>query len=147
MESEKEELMISPGYVHTLTLYNRIRAADTSDRKEHWIRTVLHNCFWKSQIKTGFRDTGVSSQNVYVVRVPEDARYLPYAGFVKQQTGRFTFSQGDLVVLGECKEEITGETGHTMTQVLNRHSPDAFQITAFTDNTSFPVSRHYRLGG
>lgn len=139
--------MISPGYVHTLTLYNRIRAADTSDRKEHWIRTVLHNCFWKSQIKTGFRDTGVSSQNVYVVRVPEDARYLPYAGFVKQQTGRFTFSQGDLVVLGECKEEITGETGHTMTQVLNRHSPDAFQITAFTDNTSFPVSRHYRLGG
>lgn len=139
--------MISPGYVHTLTLYNRIRAADTSDRKEHWIRTVLHNCFWKSQIKTGFRDTGVSSQNVYVVRIPEDARYLPYAGFVKQQTGRFTFSQGDLVVLGECKEEITGETGHTMTQVLNRHSPDAFQITAFTDNTSFPVSRHYRLGG
>lgn len=139
--------MISPGCVHTLTLYNRIRAADTSDRKEHWIRTVLHNCFWKSQIKTGFRDTGVSSQNVYVVRIPEDARYLPYAGFVKQQTGRFTFSQGDLVVLGECKEEITGETGHTMTQVLNRHSPDAFQITAFTDNTSFPVSRHYRLGG
>lgn len=139
--------MISPGYVHTLTLYNRIRAADTSDRKERWIRTVLHNCFWKSQIQTGFRDTGVSSQNVYVVRIPEDARYLPYAGFAKQQAGRFTFSQGDLVVLGECKEEITGETGHTMAQVLNRHRPDAFQITAFADNTSFPVSRHYRLGG
>ena len=63
--------MLSPGYVHTLTLYNRIRAADTPDRKERWIRTVLHNCFWKSQIQTGFRDTGVSSQNVYVVRIPE----------------------------------------------------------------------------
>lgn len=139
--------MISPGYVHTLTLYNRIRAADTPDRKERWIRTVFHNCFWKSQIQTGFRDTGVSSQNVYVVRIPEDARYLPYAEFVKQPIGRFTFSQGDLVVLGECKEEITGETGHTMTQVLNRYRPDAFQITAFADNTSFPVARHYRLGG
>lgn len=139
--------MLSPGYIHTLTLYNRIHATDTPDRKERWIRTVLHNCFWKSQIQTGFRDTGVSSQNIYVVRIPEDARYLPYAEFVKHPIGRFTFSQGDLVVLGECKEEITGETSHTMTQVLNRYRPDAFQITAFTDNTSFLVSRHYRLGG
>lgn len=138
---------MSQNYIFTITLYNRIRATDTSDRKERWIRTVLHNCFWKSQIKTGFRDTDVSSQNVYVVRIPEDARYLPYAEFVKQQAGRFTFSQGDLVVLGECREEITGETGHTMAQVLNRYRPDAFQITAFADNTSFPVFRHYRLGG
>lgn len=138
---------MNQNYRFTITLYNRIRAADTPDRKERWIRTVLHNCFWKSQIQTGFRDTGVSSQNAYVVRIPEDARYLSYAEFVKQPIGRFTFSQGDLVVLGECKEEITGETGHTMTQVLNRYRPDAFQITAFADNTSFPVARHYRLGG
>ena len=51
------------------------------------------------------------------------------------------------MVKGECKEEITGEGGQTAAQILNRYKPDAFKATAFSDNTGFPVGRHYRLGG
>ena len=31
---------MNQNYIFTITLYNRIRAADTPDRKERWIRTV-----------------------------------------------------------------------------------------------------------
>ena len=28
-----------------------------------------------------------------------------------------------------------------------RRIPTAFKVTAFSDNTSFPLAKHYRLGG
>ena len=37
-------------------------------------------------------------------------------------------------------DEITGVSGQTAAQVLNRHKPNAFKVTAFSDNTSFPLS-------
>ena len=135
---------MNQNYTRTITLYNRIRA---TDKKEHWNRTVLHNCFWKSQVNTGFNGTQASVQNTYVVRIPKDERYLAYAEYAKDPKGHFTASQDDLVVLGECSEEINGTAGHTAAQVLNRRKPDAFKVTAFSDNTAFPLAKHYRLGG
>ena len=108
---------------------------------------MLHNCFWKSQANTGFNGTQASVQNTYVVRIPKDERYLAYAEYAKDPKGHFTASQDDLVVLGECSEEINGTAGHTAAQVLNRCKPDAFKVTAFSDNTAFPLAKHYRLGG
>lgn len=134
-------------YVHTITLYNKISATERKDKKEYWQRTVLHNCFWKSAINTGFNGTQASVQNTYIVRIPKDERYLPYAEFVKAPVGHFTASQGDIAILGECSDEITGESGRTATQVLNRCKPNAFKITAFSDNTGSPYGKHYRLGG
>lgn len=134
-------------YVHTITLYNRIRAADSADKKEHWARTVLHNCFYKAQVSTVFGNTEASSQNSYVARIPQDARYLSYPEYIGSPDGYFSVSRGDIVIHGECDEEITGISGHTATEVLNRHKPDAFRVTAFSDNTAFPVAKHYRLGG
>ena len=138
---------MNQNYVHTITLYNRIQATDSEDRKEHWNRTVLHNCFWKSQVNTGFNGTQASVQNTYVVRIPEDSRYLPYPQYRGAPEGHFTVSQGDVVIYGECEEEITGASGQTVAQILNRHKPEAFKVTAFSDNTRFSVSKHYRLGG
>ena len=138
---------MNQNYVHTITLYNRIQAADSEDRTEHWNRIVLHNCFWKSQVNTGFNGTQASVQNTYVVRIPEDSRYLPYPQYRDTPEGNFTVSQGDVVIYGECEEEITGASGQNAAQILNRHKPEAFKVTAFSDNTRFPVSKHYRLGG
>lgn len=138
---------MNQNYVHTITLYNRIKAADSPDKKEYWRKTVLHNCFWKSVVNTGFSGTEASVRNTYVVRVPQDKRYLPYAEYVKSPDGHFTVSQDDIVILGEIAEEITGENGHMAAQVLNRYKPQAFKVTAFSDNTSFPMAKHYRLGG
>lgn len=56
-------------------------------------------------------------------------------------------SQGDIVIYGECTEEITGVSGQTAAQILNRYKPNAFKVTASADNTKFPVAKHYRLGG
>ncbi len=138
---------MNQNYIHTITLYNRIQAADSKDKKEHWKRTVLHNCFWKSVINTGFNGTQASVQNTHVVRIPQNNRYLPYSEYKTKPEEFFTVSQGDIVIYGECPEEITGESGQTSAQVLNRYKPEAFKVTAFSDNTKFPIAKHYRLGG
>ena len=82
-----------------------------------------------------------------MARIPKNPRYLPYAEFIKKPAGCFTVSLDDIVVEGVCREEITGIDGHTATQLLNRNKPNAFKITAFSDNTAFRVGKHYRLGG
>lgn len=138
---------MNPNYVHTITLYNRIQAMDTVDKKEHWIKTVLHNCFYKSQVNTGFNGTQSSVSNTYIVRIPEDDRYLPYAEFIQSPNGHFTVSPDDIVVYGMCNDEITGESGQMAAQILNRHKPEAFKVTAFSNNTAFQLAKHYRLGG
>ena len=61
---------MNQNYIHTITLYNRIQATDSEDKREHWQRTVLHNCFWKSEVKTSFSGTQASVQNTYVARIP-----------------------------------------------------------------------------
>ena len=99
---------MNQNYIHTITLYNRIQAADSEDRKEHWKRTVLHNCFWKAQVNTSFNGTQASVQNTYVVRIPEDDRYLPYAEYKDSPEEHFTASQGDIVIYGECLDEDHG---------------------------------------
>lgn len=137
---------MNPNYTHTITLYNRIRAANAQDRKEKWIRTVISGCFYKAQVNTSLT-TQATVSNTYVARIPKNPRYLPYAEFIKKPAGCFTVSLDDIVVEGVCREEITGIDGHTATQLLNRNKPNAFKITAFSDNTAFRVGKHYRLGG
>ena len=82
-------MSMNQNYIHTITLYNRIQAADSEDKREHWQRTVIYNCFWKSEVKTSFSGTQASVQNTYVVRIPDDERYLPYAEYAKNP-GFFT---------------------------------------------------------
>lgn len=138
---------MNPNYVHTITLYNRIKAADAKDGKERWIKTILRNCFYKVQTSTSFGDIQANVSNIYIVRIPEDRRYLPYAEFVKNPKGRFTVSLDDIVIRGACDEDIAGTSGQAAIQVLQKHKPDAFKVTAFSDNTAFRMAKHYRLGG
>ena len=138
---------MNQNYIQTLTLYNRIRAADSPDRNEHWYRTVLHSGSWKAVVNTSFNSTQASVQNTYVARIPQDDQYVPYHTFIKMPAGHFTVSQGDIVVRGECSDEITGEAGKTVAQLLDRYRPEAFEVTAFSDNTAFLIGKHYRLGG
>ena len=119
---------MNPNYCHIISLYR--------DRDGAWERTVLRNCFWKAGIAITQDGTNVRQVNTYTVRIP-----LEEAG-----TG-FLVSVNDIVVLGECTDTITGKTPNTATEVLLRNKPQAFRITAFSDNTSHRVGKHYRLGG
>lgn len=123
---------MNPNYVHTITLYHKAM----KDNKEHWVKSVFHNCLWKMVVNTGFNETKVNVQNTYVARIPKESCKEP-----------ISILQGDIVILGECSEEITGTSGQTAAQILNRYKPNAFKVTAFSDNTSFPLGKHYRLGG
>lgn len=137
---------MNPNYCHTITLYNCLKARDAADKKEHWTRTVLHDCFYKASITQTQSDTQVTQQNTYTVRIPQNDDYRPYHEWMDDQSG-FTVSEGDIVVCGECDDEITGEDGQTAAQLLLRHKPEAFRVTAFSDNTSHLMGKHYRLGG
>lgn len=119
---------MNPNYVDTITVYRKQNGA--------WVKTVLHNCFWKSKIETVQNGTEVKKVNTYNVRIP-----LKVAG------EGFKFLTGDVVVLGECKDKITMKSPNTAAEVLQRNKPDAFTVTAYTDNTSHLMDKHYRLGG
>ena len=119
---------MNPNYIHTITLYQR--------KERAWIRNVLYNCFWKSGISIIQNGTSAVQKNTYTVRIP-----LEVAG------AGFSASDGDIVILGECSDIITGKSPYTATEIMQKYKPNAFKITAFADNTGHKQGKHYRLGG
>lgn len=144
---------MNPNYNHTITIYNCFRAADNPDSvKDIWQRTVLEHCFYKNVIgRTEYLSSSPRMDNTYTVRIPISEKYKPYHEWIllpaEERAKYFTCSQKDVVVKGECAEEITGIPPDTSSQLLSRHKPDAFVVTAFSDNTSHVCGKHYRLGG
>lgn len=120
--------MNNPNYIHTITIFKKQDGA--------WTKTVLHNCFWKSQITKVQDGTDARQVNTYTVRIP-----LTAAG------EDFTVSVDDIVVKGECLDTITGTGQNTASHVLLKNKPNAFKVTAFSNNTSHRMGKHYRLGG
>lgn len=142
---------MNPNYMHTITLYNCLKAADSPDQKDHWYRHVIPRCFYKASIVRTDSGTSAGQQNVYTVRIPQSPAYRPYAQWVVlQETERlacFTMALDHVVILGECMEEVTGRSGNAAAQLMNRHKPDSFKVTAVSDNAKTAYARHYRLGG
>lgn len=120
--------MSNPNYIHTITIFR--------NQNGTWTKSVFHNCFWKSEIVKTQDGTNAGQANTYTVRIP-----LAAAGV------GFTVSEDDIAVKGECQDNITGKSPNTATEVLLRNKPDAFKVTAFSDNTSHRMGKHYRLGG
>ena len=143
---------MNPNYIHTITVYNRLRAADNpNSMKDTWQKTVLHDCYYKNVMGRVDSEKSSKMQNVYTARIPQSDDYLPYHEWAKKpeaaRASYFTFSLGDIVVKGVCDELITGSSPNTATELLERYKPDSFVVTAFSDNTSHQMSKHYRVGG
>ena len=119
---------MNPNYVATITIFRKQNGA--------WVKTVLHNCFWKSKIESVQNGLEVNKVNTYTVRIP-----------LSEVGERFSVSNGDIAILGEYQDEITMKSHNTAAEVLQRNKPDAFIVTAYTDNTSYLMDKHYRLGG
>lgn len=145
--------VMNPNYNQTITLYNCFRAPDNpSSKKDIWQKTVLHNCFYKNIMgRTEYASSNLKMQNVYTVRIPESEEYKPYNEWIKlsdeERQKYFTCSLKDIVVKGECAEDITGTSPSTAAEMLSRYKPESFVVTAFSDNTSHRMGKHYRLGG
>lgn len=144
---------MNPNYNQVITIFNCFRAEDNPDsKKDIWQKTVLRNCFYKNVIgRAEYADKNPKMDNVYTVRIPVSEQYRPYREWIRlpeeERREFYTCSQKDVVVKGECSDEITGEVPNTASQVLSRNKPDAFVVTAFSDNTSHRTAKHYRLGG
>lgn len=144
--------MMNQNYNQTITIYNCLRAKENPNSiKDIWHRTVLHDCFYKNVIGQVESGNGLKMTNAYTVRIPESPIYLSYAEWCKlsedDRKKHFTCRLDDIIVKGECKEEITGASPNTASELLSRHKPDAFKVAAFSDNTSHRYGKHYRAGG
>lgn len=143
---------MNPNYIHTITVFNCLKAADNpNSMKDTWQKTVLHDCYYKNVMGRVDSEKTSKMQNVYTARIPKSASYLPYHEWAQKpeaaRASYFTFSLGDIVIKGECDDLITGTSPNTATELLQRYKPDAFLVTAFSDNTSHQMSKHYRVGG
>lgn len=144
---------MNPNYNQTITIYNCFRGRDNpNSTKDIWQRTVLHDCFYKNVMgRSEYADRDPKMASAYAVRIPGDARYRPYNEWCKlPETERgkyFTCSLKDIVVKGECLDEISGISPDTASEVLSRYKPESFVVTAFSDNTSHRCAKHYRIGG
>ena len=143
--------MPNRNYNQTITLYCHISAQDTENKHEHWYRHVIHDCFFKSGISTSQDGTQVHQSNTYIARIPESEDYVSYGKWKnlteEERKEKFTISIGDIIVLDECVDEIEVTSGNAAAKVLNRNKPNAFKVTAFSDNTRYQFAKHYRLGG
>lgn len=117
---------MNPNYNQTLTVYTNVTGG--------WRREVLTECFFKATTGTVSSGNTLNSQNAYVARIPP-------------QEAPLLLHTGDLIVKGHVSDEITGKSPNTATEVLKRYQPNAFRVTSFSDNTAFPVDKHYRVGG
>lgn len=143
---------MNPNYIHAITVFNCLKAADNpNSMKDTWQKTVLHDCYYKNVMGRVDSEKTSKMQNVYTARIPKSDSYLPYHEWAQKpevaRTSYFTFSLGDIVVKGECDDLITGASPNTATELLQKYKPDAFLVTAFSDNTSHQMSKHYRVGG
>lgn len=120
---------MNPNYIHTITVFHK-----TGQNKDSWARQVFHDCFFKATTGTVASGNTLNSSNVYVARIP--AQHQP-----------LSISEGDIIALGEIREDITGVIPNTAVDILRKYQPNAFRVTSFSDNTSFPVDKHYRAGG
>lgn len=114
------------------------------NQKEAWKKTVINGCFFKCETNTTFTGTTSSKSNTYTVRIPGKKEYKENKNFCGGEG--FTLKEGDICILGACDDSITGKTGKTATDILNKNKPNAFKITSVSDNNAF-IGAHFRIGG
>lgn len=138
---------MNPNYIHTITVYNRVRPQDSKEKRDIWYRTVLQNCFWQCKTKDQQMagSTRMTPENTFVVRIPQNPDYLPYRKWIQSPDGNFTLTKGDIIVHGECEDMISSE--FPATELLKKYTEDVFVITATADNTGCLFEKHYRAGG
>ena len=143
--------MLNPNYSKTITLYNCLKGADNPDgNTDVWYRTDVDECFFKNVMSAVHSGTSSQMTGTYTSRIPSSSKYMPYAQWcglsASSRRMYFTGNLGDIIVSGNCHDIISNESPNTSAQVLNRNKPNAFQVTAFSDNSA-AVETHYRYGG
>ncbi len=103
-----------------ITVLCKVPRQQSGNGLDEWHKAVLSDCVYKRSKVTNVTNTTVSMSQIYTVLIPFDDRYMScdhwYGMADKQST--YTVSQGDYIVFGEVKEEITPDT---IRDVLNAY--------------------------
>ena len=143
---------LNPNYNKTITIYNCLKGPDNpaTPRVDVWYKRVLADCFFTAAMQQV--NSGINSQmsGAFTARIPASPLYKPYSEWkalaANVRGNYYTIHNDDVVILGSSTEIISNVVGNTAAEVLARNKPDAFKITATSDNSS-GAEPHYRLGG
>lgn len=141
----------------TITVYNKYIDAD---KKITWYRTVIPNCFWKylsAGVITRHSSTNYHTirleTNIVTCRIPKDKKYLSNKDWNNSESRSeyFTLSVGDVIVRGECVDEINEyESGNRSSDFLKLHKAqgEAFTVGSVSINTGTDkCCEHYLISG
>lgn len=141
-----------PTFNNTITIFNKLRAQDSTSNTDVWYKTILYNNTWTAKTLSEVSETTFNVSSFFVVRCPENSEYNQYTDWSKEPGIGFTFSVGDVVIKGEIEDPEDPEKQEFNTQQVNKltqtHQPNAFIIKMFKDNTgAATLSKHYRIEG
>ena len=145
MKINKNKQQLLTTFNCTITILNKLDGINSKTGLDVWKKTVLHNCFFSTQAIRNISGTTVSIGNNFVCRIPKNNNYKPYNEWIDNLEG-FTLSTGDFIIKGEIEEDII--TPNNIRSVVEKYSPNAFEIRCFKDNTNtIKVLEHYHLEG
>lgn len=131
------------GFDQTITIYNK--RYDPATKTTLWPKTIIHGVSWAGcqRVVTG---EGLTSTDGYSVRIPLHA--FP-DGFVKRDEysalpdpkGRWTAQNGDMVVLGEGPDVVSGVAE------ITKQFTDCFTVTSVHTDNMTRLLPHLRLEG
>lgn len=122
---------MNPNYLHTITVYNRVRGQDNPSKKDTWTRMVLTDCFYKNVIGKIEDGKTVRMGNVYTARIPESEKYIPYHEFAK-------LTEEERIITSSDNKRYPGSypyryaNGLSSNYIINPHFTDAnFQLIIY----------------
>ena len=126
----------------SVTIYNRYTKAPTNwsgglppTSTIAYSRTVIKNVMWKDKVLTTISNDGkpfivnTVSLTIPLDKMETDKTYINPKDFIAD-TGKWTLSLGDIIVLGECDKEIT----HDYTADKLRSEFKTMEIQAVSDS-------------
>lgn len=120
-------------YTKTITILNKLNRKDSATGLDVWYKSVIKNASYYTEKTTNVSGTNVSMGQTFKVLIPFNDNYLNYAEWKKagKQTGHFTISQGDYIVLGEIEE--TQITPNNIQSIRQKYEPNVCDVRFFTE--------------
>lgn len=132
----------------TITIYNQ--RTNRKTRLPEWIPSILCGCSWYTAQKIALDSNGVTSANVYAIRIfpdflsEEGRSYIPpgqYAKLSEEESGQYwTIQNDDRIVRGSAVIDVKKASD------LEEHYEEVAVVTSYSDNRG-GLLPHIRVGG
>ena len=103
--------MLTNIYNETITIFNKLKRADSLTGKDVWYRTVITDAAWYSNVERNANANSVFIGKYIKVLIPFHDNFLPYESWKNHgnQDTNYTMSIGDYIVRGEVTEDVTAD--------------------------------------